>query len=436
MSRWFRIAVVASLLAGSAKADDVQVNTYTTGEQVGPSVGSTDNGDYVVVWSSQRSAGSDHLGYSIQGQRFASNGSPMGGEFQVNTYITGDQNRPAVAVGAGGDFVVVWSSEGSSGTDTYQYSIQGQRYSSDGAPIGGQFQVNTYTPFWQFNPAVAMSAQGDFVVVWTSDGSYSTDSEFSIQGQRFASNGVALGGEFQVNSYTSSGQNNSSVAMDTDGNFVVVWGSSGNATDELFSVQGQRYASDGATVGGEFRVNSHTPDYQGRPSVAMDADGDFVVAWTSWRGAFYDIQAQLYDSDGLALGDEFRVNTYTTNFQIGSSVAMDADGDFLVVWFSVGSTDTDSLGSSIQAQRYSSDGDAVGDEFQVNTYTTGDQAVPSVASDTEGDFVVVWRSDGSAGTDSSGTSIQRTFVEVIFADGFESGDTNAWSNVRHFGRAY
>ncbi|HEX9952835.1 MAG TPA: hypothetical protein VGB53_13765 [Rubricoccaceae bacterium] len=34
-------------------------------------------------------------------------------------------------------------------------------------------------------------------------------------------------------------------------------------------------------VGTEFRVNTYTTDYQDASSVAMDADGDFVVAWAS-----------------------------------------------------------------------------------------------------------------------------------------------------------
>ena len=40
----------------------------------------------------------------------------------------------------------------------------------------------------------------------------------------------------------------------------------------------------------------------------------------------------------------------------------------------------------------------VGPEFRVNTYTTSTQASPSVASDPNGNFVVVWQSDGQDGS--------------------------------------
>jgi len=39
----------------------------------------------------------------------------------------------------------------------------------------------------------------------------------------------------------------------------------------------------------------------------------------------------------------------------------------------------------------------VGSEFQVNTYTTGAQYFPSVAMDATGNFVVVWTSSGQDG---------------------------------------
>src|SRR2546430_14781880 len=68
-----------------------------------------------------------------------------GPELQVNTYTTGGQGHPQVASGPRGTFVVVWTSDGSLGTDTDSTSIQGRRYDANGNPQGPQFQVNSYT---------------------------------------------------------------------------------------------------------------------------------------------------------------------------------------------------------------------------------------------------------------------------------------------------
>src|SRR5262245_45582007 len=89
------------------------------------------------------------------------------------------------------------------------------------ARLGAEFQVNSFTTSYQFYPAVAIDPAGNFVVVWQS---YLQDgSSFGIFGQRFASSGAAIGGEFQVNTYTGNYQTVPRVATGSAGNFVVVW---------------------------------------------------------------------------------------------------------------------------------------------------------------------------------------------------------------------
>ena len=170
------------------------------------------------------------------------------------------------------------------------------------------------------------------------------------------------------------------------------------------SVQGQRYDASGAAVGGEFQVNTFTTNLQYAPSVSVDADGDFVVVWQTSGSA---VQSQRYDASGVAIGGEFHVNRGRA-----ASVSVDADGDFVVVWQQSYSAGSDSSGDSIHGQRYDASGAAVGLEFQVNTYTTNHQRSPSVSVDADDEFVVVWTSLGSAGSDSSSFSVQgRRYTE-------------------------
>jgi hypothetical protein len=71
-----------------------------------------------------------------------------------------------------------------------------------------------------------------------------------------------------------------------------------------------------------------------------------------------------------------------------------------------------------------------GPQFQVNTYTPNRQDFPKLAMSPGGEFVVTWRSEGSPGPDQSGDSVQAArFQAVLFADGFESGDTSGWSQT-------
>ena len=74
--------------------------------------------------------------------------------------------------------------------------------------------------------------------------------------------------------------------------------SSGRATQDGSSdgVFGQRYASSGAPLGPEFRVNTYTTNSQDLPSVASDASGNFVVVWQQQRAGRlgYGVFGQRY----------------------------------------------------------------------------------------------------------------------------------------------
>ena len=347
--------------AATPNGSQFQINTYTTNAQYRPSIASDSAGNFVVVWDSGGSGGSDTDGRSVQGQRYDATGSAIGAQFQVNAYTAYDQVNPSVASDTAGNFVVVWESQGSAGTDTAGRSIQGQRYDASGSAIGAQFQVNTYTTNPQVVPSVASDVAGNFVVVWLSFGSAGSDtSGNSVQGQRYDASGSAIGGQFQINTYTTNGQQLPRVASDSAGNFVVVWWSAGSAGSDtsLRSVQGQRYDASGSPIGGEFQVNTYTTNNQDAPQIANDAAGDFVVIWNSNGSASSDtsgtaVAGQLYEASGAAIGGEFQVNTYTTNNQGPAAVASDSAGqDFAVVWQSSGSSGSDTSLESVQGQRY------------------------------------------------------------------------------------
>ncbi|MGL5097314.1 MAG: hypothetical protein ACRDD1_17140, partial [Planctomycetia bacterium] len=90
----------------------------------------------------------------------------------------------------------------------------------------------------------------------------------------------AVNFEVRVNSTTAGQQDMAQAAVDADGDSVVVWLSNGQDGDSV-GVFAQRYDADGARLGGEFQVNAFTTGPHTKPSVAVDADGDFVVAWSS-----------------------------------------------------------------------------------------------------------------------------------------------------------
>ena len=104
-------AASASTLRARESAPEFQVNTYTTGDQTTPSVAIDETGDFVVVWES---AGQDGACSGVFGARFDRHGTRLGTEFQVNVHTTDDQQLARVASDGRG-FVAVWESANQDG---------------------------------------------------------------------------------------------------------------------------------------------------------------------------------------------------------------------------------------------------------------------------------------------------------------------------------
>jgi hypothetical protein len=327
--------------AGPPRGAEFRVDQGTITARAFPDVASDASGAFVVAWHTL----DDGDVYGIAARRYDSAGEPRGGEFGVNSYTESGQSRPVVAADPRGNFVVAWQSVGQDGN---LEGVFARRFDATAAPQGIDFRVNTYVVGQQRFADVAIGAAGDFVIVWQSlnqDGS----SE-GVYAQRYDASGAPRGLEFRVNTYTTSAQSRPAVAVDPAGNFVVAWRSllqDGSA----YGVFAQRYDAAGAPRGGEFRVNTYTLYNQESPAVASDSHGNFVVAWqsVSQDGSFTGVFAQRYDAAGVPRGAEFRVNTYTAYAQEQPAVSSDASGNFVVSWES---TLQDGSDRGVFAQRF------------------------------------------------------------------------------------
>ena len=366
---------------------EFRVNTHANRDQWSPSVTTLADGGWLVTWMSGDQDGS---GWGIYGQRYSSTGAIVGGEFKVNSYTAGSQQDPSVTSLADGGWLVTWSSDGQDGSS---YGVYGQRYNNSGATVGSEFQVNTYSDYYQYMSSATSLADGGWVVVWCStgqDGSYE-----SVHGQRYNSSGGIVGGEFQVNVYSDYWQNFPVVTALSDGGWLVVWQSYSQEGGN-FGIYGLRYNSAGVAVGSEFHVNTYTSSEQTNPSVTSLADGGWLITWQSdQEGSGWGIYGQRYNSVGVAVGDEFRANSYTADSQIYPSATALADGGWLITWQS-DSQDGSSYG--VYGQRYNSSGATVGSEFQVNVYNSGRQREPSVTALPDGGWLIVWQSDNQDGS--------------------------------------
>jgi len=373
-----------ALLAATPQGLEFHVNQLTTGTQNNSAVAMDNAGNFVVVWQSN---GQDGSGYGVYARRYSAVGAALGDEFRVNQFTTGAQQTPTVAMDGDGDFVVAWNSAAQDGATG---EIWARRFTNAGAPLGDEFHVNQTTAGQQLTPAAAMDGAGNFVISWSSP----TANLYEIYARRYNASGTALGDETVVNVTFTGNQLNPAVAMDADGDFVVAWQGPGTTAqpDSANAVFFRRFDQTGAPVTDEVKANQFTTGDQRAPSVGIDNAGNFVVAWESGvqDGAFYGIYARRFSAAGAPLADEFRVNTTTADQQRAPAVAVDDSGDVTIAW---ASRFNDGSNYGIYAQCYDAAGAAQGGEFLVNTFTTGTQFNAAVAYDSDADFVVTWQSD-------------------------------------------
>ncbi len=210
------------------------------------SVAADATGNSVVAWQDSSGADGDRSG--IFARRYDANGMPLSSTaFQVNSSAAGEQASPASAMAADGAFVVVWQ-----GTDQGGDSgIYAQRYAADGTAAASEFQVNSLSSGAQQNPTVAMNGNGDFVIAW--EDALGDGNGFGIMARAYLADGMALGDAFVVNSSVMGDQSNPTVAMASNGAFMISW------LDADGAVRMQRFAASGSTVGSEATVAAAAP---------------------------------------------------------------------------------------------------------------------------------------------------------------------------------
>lgn len=372
------------MTSNATSGDEMLVNTYTTSYQTRTTVAALDDGGWIAVWVS---GGQDGDSNGVYQQRYDADGAMVGIETRVNTFTTGSQSYSTTTALSDGGWLVAW---GSNGQDGDVFGVYQQRYHADGSVFGIETQVNTYTTGVQNEARTTALADGGWVVTWQSTGQDGNDT--GIYQQHYNAAGSTVGTEIRVNTITTGSQRDSAVSALANGGWITTW------VDQDANISQQRYDADGDAVETDALVNTYTTAGQVGSRVAGLGDGGWLVAWYSdgQDGSSDGIYQQRYDADGDSVGAETKVNTYTTGQQNSPSVTALSDGGWVVVWSSFGQ---DGGHTGIYQQRYDADGIVAGTETLVNTYTTGEQAGATVTALADGSWVVSWTSDGQDGDD-------------------------------------
>ncbi|WP_380183227.1 Ig-like domain-containing protein [Kalamiella sp. sgz302252] len=456
---------------------DFIVNSYTSGKQYKPVVVALEDGGYLVVWGSE---GGDGSGSAIYAQRFDAADNRLGreflvnvttdgnqgsggdsfdvshvldatlmadgnvyiswqsdkvdgakngvesvivdinagyySEFAVNTDATGDQTVSAVAALPDGGSIVVWQSASGDGAGT---CIKGQLLDAQGMPLGGEFVINSTTAGDQKDPQVAVLANGDIQVVWSSPASGSAS---YVKGQTYTYSyntdgevtGVtAKGAEFNISSGgTATRQGEPEIVALDGGGYMVVWQAVVNSKWVVF---GRQYDADGSPVSAETQLcetgmgTGLFDTWYPLPAVTQLSNGTLVISYTVTQSSVgYEVCYRTYDPATQALGEEVKVNQTQAGNQASASITALDNGNFIVTWDSTDNGGPDQSGLSVWGRLYDADGNALGGEFMVNTATANDQQMVRVVSRADGSFAAVYTSqtDPAPGANTFGIYVQ------------------------------
>lgn len=333
-------------------------------------------------------------GGGVFARRFDAAGNPRGGEIAVKIDAAGNERGPMVASDSAGNFVVVWNRRSATNGN---HSVVARRYAADGSPRGSEFLVaaggNKST---SFASSVAMDADGDFVVLFATASTSPLSSGHKWQAQRYNALGQSQGGAITVASPRLI-NGTASVAMDAQGNFAVTWEDTTSNDNDVFV---QRYDNRGRKVGSLITASGSLPYGQWRPSIGMSGDGRFVIAWSDRRPEYNSIVAQAFNANGTLSGTPFVVGYGLDGQRVG--VALDSAGTAVI---------TGSDGRNVLARRFAN-GTPIGAAFVLSTTIARVQGQPSVAVTPNG-FVAAWAGNGVG--DDSGVFTQRYATAAALA---------------------
>ncbi|MEI6642326.1 MAG: hypothetical protein WCL10_09830 [Novosphingobium sp.] len=368
---------------------EVLVNQLTEGNQEFADIAALENGNFVVTW--QDSGNSIGFGAEIKAQIFDAAGGKVGGEFLVNSALTGDQEKPVVTGLTDGNFVIVWN-------DTYLYN---QIFNSSGQKISDQQSLSKVSKIIPPSASIAKLTGDGFVV------NYGILSPTTIEFQHLDGSGA----KFSPNSIIGP---TSQASLDfradlaglNKGGYVAVWNHIDvNASQKAIAqVEAQICDRFGNRVSGPFVVGDFggSGDNVPTPQVAGLSNGRFVVIWREPTPDAYNpsLSAQVYSASGAKVGSKLVIGTAGLASQSEPHVTALDDGGFVVSY-----TTGVSGNKNIVLEKFDSSGNHTSEEV-VKTTVTGDQFSPTISALEYGGFAVTWTDNSGQGGDSSGTSIK------------------------------
>lgn len=330
-------------------------------------VASSSNGMTVAVWTHEFSS-TDH---DIHARLY-----DAGGGVVKDIVVAGsanDDSDPSVAMDGHGNFVVTWTQQVGN-----QWDVMARRYANTGDSRGIAFHVTTSNSD-EFDSDVAMDAGGDFVVSYTQN--FGTD---NVRAARFNSSGV-FQGDTKVAGLAGVEENESSVAITPDGRFVVAYTSEADGSNNA-NVLLDRFNAAGTKLNAAPIPIATTNAYEEDPGVAVDANGNAVVAFQTFTNGDVNIHARRVSNSGSVGGVVLIATRGGGVHELNPEVGLSNSGAFVVGYDFYGPADN--FASHVGLAEVSS-----GNQVTDVNLGSAHRSQPAITMNGSGDYFLTYTSE-------------------------------------------
>ncbi len=297
-----------------------------------PQVAMDDNGHAVIVWRQY-----DGSNYQIFKSEYRSKKWTNPVSLTDNISPDGDMHNdpqvdnPQVAMDNNGHAVIVWYQYDGSGYDQIFRSEYRNGKWTNPASLNDNISPNGVDAD---SPQVAMDDNGNAVIVWYQNTSNGHDQIFRSEYR----NGTwtkpsSLTGNIPNGVDASSPQ----VVMDDNGNAIIVWDQYDGSKDQIFRSEYRNGTwTNPSSVNDNISPNGQDAWY---PQVAMDDNGNAVIVWQQYDGSNWQIFKSEYRNkkwtNPALLADNISPNGQYAWYP---QVAMDDNGNAVIAWYQYDST--------------------------------------------------------------------------------------------------
>lgn len=230
-----------------------------------PSISVFNDGRFVLSYTARiRDKNSTHIYVQKYNSNLTPNGEPIkiSKEFDEEGYINNDEVHSSITTGNNNDFAVIWQSYKITNDDKKISRIYYRKFDWNDKKIFNEIKVNDFIPSKSL-PKILINNEQQVITVTQMYTNY-TDTLVNIYNSE---NNI-------INSFLDNlegHQDEQSIAMDKDGNFIVTWV---NNNDDIFA---RKFDKKGNPLGIEFMVSETKKN--STPFVSVDQNGDFIIFW-------------------------------------------------------------------------------------------------------------------------------------------------------------